>query len=121
MYQSDLLISVVVTAYNIEKYLPRCLDSLIAQTYQKLEIIVVDDGSTDRTGQICDRYAAECSHLSVIHKENGGPSAARNAGVKIAKGDYIGYVDGDDWVEPDMYEEMLRACTDLQVPVAICT
>ena len=60
MYQSELLISVIVTAYNIEKYLPRCLDSLIAQTYQRLEIIVVDDGSTDRTGQICDRYAAEC-------------------------------------------------------------
>ena len=121
MYQSELLISVIVTAYNIERYLPRCLDSLIAQTYQRLEIIVVDDGSTDRTGQICDRYAAECPRISVIHKENGGPSAARNAGVKIAKGDYIGYVDGDDWVEPDMYEEMLRACTDLQVPVAICT
>ena len=73
MYQSELLISVIVTAYNIESYLPRCLDSLIAQTYQRLEIIVVDDGSTDRTGQICDRYAAECPRISVIHKENGGP------------------------------------------------
>ena len=103
------LISVIVTAYNIEKYIARCMDSLLAQTWTNMEIILVDDGSDDGTGEVCDRYAREYSHVQVIRQKNAGPSAARNAGVSLAKGDFIGYVDGDDWVEPSMYEKMLKA------------
>lgn len=121
MMQDDKLISVIVTAYNIENYLPRCVDSLLAQTYEPMEIILVDDGSTDGTAGICDEYARKSSLIRVIHKENGGPSSARNEGLKIAKGDYIGYVDGDDWTEPDMYKDMLRACLDTGAQIAICS
>ncbi|NBJ91296.1 glycosyltransferase family 2 protein [Parablautia muri] len=121
MKQDAKLISVIVTAYNIEKYLPRCVDSLLAQTYEPMEIILVDDGSTDGTGGICDEYAQKSKFIHVIHKENGGPSSARNAGLKIAKGDYIGYVDGDDWTEPSMYKDMLEACLDTGAEIAICS
>lgn len=115
------MISVIVTAYNIEEYLPRCVESLLAQTYEQMEIILVDDGSVDGTPRICDTYAEENASVHVIHKENGGPSAARNAGLEIARGDYIGYVDGDDWVEKDMYENMLKACLDTGAQIAICS
>ncbi|MBP3604405.1 MAG: glycosyltransferase [Lachnospiraceae bacterium] len=121
MTQSEKLISVIVTAYNIEDYLPKCMDSLLAQTYSNMEIIVVDDGSVDGTGKICDEYASKNEKTRVIHKENGGPSSARNAGLKIANGEYIGYVDGDDWIEPDMYQDMLKACEDTGAQIAICT
>ncbi len=121
MEQDVKLISVIVTAYNIEKYLPRCVDSLLAQTYEPMEIILVDDGSTDGTVAICDEYAQKSSFIHVIHKENGGPSSARNAGLKIAKGNYIGYVDGDDWTEPSMYEDMLGACRSTGAEIAICS
>jgi len=121
MTQSEKLISVIVTAYNIEDYLPKCMDSLLAQTYSNMEIIVVDDGSVDGTGKICDEYASKNEKIRVIHKENGGPSSARNAGLKIANGEYIGYVDGDDWIEPDMYQDMLKACEDTGAQIAICT
>ena len=117
----DHLISVIVTAYNIEDYLKRCMDSLLVQTYQRMEIIIVDDGSTDKTPEICDEYAAKSEKVRVIHQKNGGPSAARNAGVMIAEGDYIGYVDGDDWVEPFMYEQMLSACLETRADIAICS
>lgn len=121
MEQNKQLISVIVTAYNIEKYLPRCLDSLLQQTYKHLEIIVVDDGSADATPEICDSYGEQHENISVIHRQNGGPSAARNTGLKKARGSYIGYVDGDDWVEPDMYEAMLGACLEKGAEIAICT
>lgn len=121
MIQDKKLISVIVTAYNIENYLPRCMDSLLKQTYPNLEVILVDDGSTDNTAQICDEYAAKNDHIQVIHQKNGGPSAARNAGLKKAHGAYIGYVDGDDWIQPDMYENMHRACEDTGAQIAICT
>lgn len=120
MANSEILLSVIVTAYNIENYLPRCLDSLLRQSYEPLEIIVVDDGSTDDTPAICERYAGEHENITAIHRENGGPSAARNAGLKAAKGSYIGYVDGDDFVEPDMYRDMLKACLDKNAEIAIC-
>ncbi len=115
------LISVIVTAYNIEQYLNRCMDSLLKQTWNNLEIILVDDGSTDGTGQICDSYAETYQKVKVIHQENAGPSVARNSGVAIADGEYIGYVDGDDWVEPSMYEEMLKACLEHKADIAICS
>ncbi|MDE6183848.1 MAG: glycosyltransferase [Lachnospiraceae bacterium] len=120
MRQEGILISVIVTAYNIERYLPRCMESLLAQTYSPMEIILVDDGSDDGTSSLCDRYARENDQVHVIHKENGGPSAARNAGLAVAKGDYIGYVDGDDQVEADMYENMLGACLRTGAQIAIC-
>lgn len=115
------LISVIVTAYNIEKYLPECLDSLLAQTYRPMEIILVEDGSTDGTAQICDRYRRDHEEITVLHQKNAGPSAARNAGIAAAKGSYIGFVDGDDFVEPCMYEKMYRACEQWKAQIAICT
>lgn len=114
------LISVIVAAYNIEAYLSRCLESLLAQEYRNLEIIVVDDGSEDDTGKICDGYAGKDGRIRVIHQENRGLSGARNAGLSIAKGDYIGYVDGDDWVEPGMYGAMVKACEAKKAEMAIC-
>ena len=120
MKQDSVLISVIVTAYNIEKYLPRCVDSLLAQTYSPMEIILVDDGSDDETPRLCDEYALKNEFVHVIHKENGGPSAARNVGLSIAKGGYIGYVDGDDKVEADMYENMLGECLRTGAQIAIC-
>ena len=101
------LISVIVPVYNVEAYLPKCVDSILAQTYVNLEIILVEDGTKDSSGRICDEYAKKDPRIRVIHKENGGLSSARNAGMDIAKGDYFGFVDSDDWIEPDMYEKML--------------
>lgn len=117
--QKDL-ISVIVTAYNIAAYIERGVGSVCAQTYRNLEIIVVDDGSTDDTGVICDRLAAKDSRVQVVHKENGGPAEARNRGIAIAKGSYIGFVDGDDWIDPDMYEKLFSALKDKQADIAVC-
>ena len=102
------LISVIVPVYNVEKYLPKCVDSILGQTYENLEIILVEDGTKDNSGAICDAYAAKDSRIRVIHKENGGLSSARNAGMDIARGDYFGFVDSDDWIEPKMYETLLN-------------
>lgn len=101
------LISVIVPVYKVETYLPRCVDSILAQTWKNLEIFLVDDGSPDGCGRICDEYAKNDPRIRVIHKENGGLSSARNAGLDVASGDYIGFVDSDDWIEPEMYAEML--------------
>ena len=101
------LLSIIVPVYNVSKYINKCIDSIIAQTYDNIEIIIVDDGSPDDCPQICDMYAKKDSRIKVIHKQNGGLSSARNAGLDIAKGDYIGFVDSDDWIEPTMYEEMI--------------
>lgn len=106
MEQSELL-SVIVPVYNVEQYLPRCVDSILAQTYPNLEIILVDDGAQDASGKICDDYAARDPRIRVIHKENGGLSSARNAGLDAARGEYLAFVDSDDWIEPDAYEAML--------------
>lgn len=117
---SNPKISVIIPVYNVEKYLNRCLDSLLAQTYQNLQIILVDDGSTDGSAAICDEYAAIDGRINVIHKENGGLSSARNAGLKIADGEYVGYVDSDDWVEPDMYYSMVYAAMDNEAQLVAC-
>lgn len=90
----------IVPVYNVERWLKRCVRSICAQTYDALEIILVDDGSTDSSGQMCDEFAAEDARIRVIHKENGGLSDARNAGITCASGEYIGFVDSDDWIEP---------------------
>lgn len=117
--QQDL-ISIIVTAYNIEEYIARGVRSICAQTYGNLEIIVVDDGSTDTTGKVCDELAAEDDRVRIIHKANGGPADARNVGTAQSKGRYIGYVDGDDWIDPDMYEVMLGALLEQQADIAVC-
>lgn len=101
------LISVIIPVYNIMDCLPRCVDSVCAQTYGNLEVILVDDGSTDGTGELCDRLAKEDERIRVFHKENGGSSSARNMGIDHAKGEYLGFVDSDDYIEPDMYEKLL--------------
>ena len=106
------LISVIIPVYNVEPYLPKCLESVCNQTYDNLEIILIDDGSTDNSGQICDMWAERDSRIVVIHKENGGVSAARNDGLKRAKGELIGFVDSDDWVEPSMYKKLFSAIGD---------
>lgn len=118
--QDGVLISIIVAAYNIEEYLPRCLESLLTQSYGNIEIIVVDDGSRDNTGLICDQYAQKDKRVKVIHQKNQGLSGARNSGLLKAKGDFIGYVDGDDWVERDMYRDMLMACQDSHAQMAVC-
>lgn len=106
MNEGNKLISVIVTVYNVEKYMDTCIESIVRQTYKNLEIILVNDGSTDGSSIKCEEWKASDNRIKVIHKENGGAVSARKAGVVAATGDYIGYVDGDDWIELDMYEKM---------------
>ena len=101
------LLSVIVPVYNVEEYLARCVDSILQQTYRNLEVILVDDGATDASGAICDAYAASDCRVKVLHKENGGLSSARNAGLEAATGEYIAFVDSDDWITPDAYAHLL--------------
>ena len=108
-------ISVIIPVYNVEKYLKRCVDSVFQQTLKDLEIILVDDGSPDDSPAICDQYAAEDPRIRVIHKENGGLASARNAGMRIAQGDYIFFLDSDDWLEPDGMETLYRTAEQYQV------
>jgi glycosyltransferase involved in cell wall biosynthesis len=105
------MLSIIVPVYNVKPYLSRCLDSIIHQTYKNLEIILVDDGSTDGSDQICDDYAQKDKRIVVIHKSNGGLSSARNAGLDIARGDLIGFVDSDDWIAPDTYTSVFECYT----------
>ena len=114
------MISVIVPVYNVEKYLRNCLDTIINQTYKDLEIILVDDGSKDSSGLICDEYAKRDSRIKVIHKENGGLSSARNTGLEIAKGDYIAFIDSDDVIEIDMYEKLLNSLETFNSDVSMC-
>lgn len=109
--------SIIVPIYNIEKYLDQCVMSLVTQDFDDYEIILVDDGSRDRCPEICDYYAKQYRNVRVIHKENGGLVSARNAGVAIASGEYIGYVDGDDWVEPNLLSKVSAnlMCEDIDV------
>lgn len=114
----DILISIVVPAYNIQDCLRRCINSIRQQTYKNLEILLVDDGSTDSTGELCDLLAAEDDRIRVFHKQNGGSSSARNLGIRHARGSWIGFVDSDDWVEPEMYERLLGAALSNQAEIA---
>lgn len=113
-------ISVVVPVFNIEKYVERCAYSILNQTYANLEIIMVDDGSTDGSGKIIDQIAASDSRIKVIHKENGGVTSARMAGIKSATGEWIGFVDGDDEVEPDMFRHLLQNAIIYQADISHC-
>lgn len=112
------LISVIVPVYNIKEYLPRCVASLTAQTYKKLEILLVDDGSTDGTGALCDELATQDARIRVFHKENGGSSSARNLALLEAKGEYFGFVDSDDYVDDTMYERLYQGIATYGVKVA---
>lgn len=102
-------ISVIVPVYKVEEYLTKCVESIRAQSYSNLEIILVDDGSPDGSGKLCDAFAQQDPRIRVIHKHNGGLSSARNAGIEAASGEYLAFVDSDDWIEPEMYETMLDA------------
>ncbi|MBO4808945.1 MAG: glycosyltransferase [Lachnospiraceae bacterium] len=115
---TDKIISIVVPVYNVEKYLPNGLDHIINQTYKNLEIILVDDGSTDNSGNICDEYAAKDSRIKVIHKPNGGSSSARNVGIEAATGDYIGFLDADDYADETMYEKLIAVCEEKNCDIA---
>lgn len=112
------LITVIVPVYNILEYLPRCVRSITAQTWQRLEIILMDDGSTDGTGELCDRLAKEDSRIIVHHKKNGGSSSARNLALTMAHGEYVGFVDSDDYIEPDMYERLYQGILQFGVSAA---
>ena len=114
------LISVIVPVYNVEKYLNKCIDSLILQTYQNLEIILIDDGSTDNSGEICNMYAKRDDRIVVLHKKNGGVSSARNAGLPLVHGKYISFVDADDYVSYGFYSKMYKCITNLNTDLAIC-
>lgn len=119
MYEKDL-VSVIVPVYRTEEYLPRCIDSLLSQTYGKLEIILVDDGSPDNCPEICDRYAARDARIKVIHQKNGGIANARNVGLAAATGEYMTYVDSDDWVENIYVEKLLGLLREHNVDMATC-
>lgn len=113
-------ISVIVPVYRVERYLHRCIDSIISQTYRNLEIILVDDGSDDGCPAICDQYAKEDERVHVIHKENGGLSAARNAGIKVASGEIISLIDSDDYINCNMYADMIKQLIDNDADIVMC-
>ena len=117
---SEPLISVIVPVYNAEKYLRKCVASIRAQTYRNLEIILVDDGSCDRSGELCEAFALEDSRIVVIRKENGGVASARNAGLDAMHGDYVGFVDADDWIDPEMYEVLLQRMIAENAQISCC-
>ena len=116
---NDPLVSVIIPVYQVEKYLDKCIASVVNQTYTNLEIILVDDGSSDNCPAICDRWQAKDSRIKVIHQENGGLSHARNEGLKIATGEFIGFVDSDDWIEPNMVELLLMALLETDAEIAV--
>ena len=103
----NAMVSIIVPIYKVEDYIKECIDSILAQTYPDFELILVDDGSPDNCGSICDEYAKDDDRIKVVHKQNGGLTSARNAGLKVSKGEWIMHVDGDDWIEPDMLENLV--------------
>lgn len=114
------LLSIIVPIYNVEPYIKNCIDSIINQTYKNLEIILVDDGSPDNCGKICDDYALIDRRIIVIHKENGGLSSARNSGIDSCTGEYIGFIDSDDCIHPEMYERLFKDINMFQTKLAFC-
>ena len=117
---SNPIISIIVPVYKVEPWLERCVDSIRNQTYRNLEIILVDDGSPDKCGEICDRYAREDDRIRVIHRENGGLSAARNTGLDVCSGEYIGFVDSDDVIHPEMYARLYADICAFGTLMAFC-
>lgn len=113
-------ISIIVPVYNVENYIHRCIESILNQTFNKFELILVNDGSSDNCPQICDQYSNIDNRIKVIHKKNGGVSSARNEGLKLAKGRYIGFVDSDDYIDKDMYELLYKAINENDADISIC-
>lgn len=114
------LVSIIIPVYNVEEFLARCLDSVVAQNYQNIEVLLVDDGATDKSGIICDEYAVRDSRFIVLHKSNGGVSSARNLGIERAKGEYLCFVDSDDTVEPDMVQDMVKNAQEYNADITCC-
>ena len=113
-------ISIIVPVYNAEKYLNRCVDSILVQTLEALELLLIDDGSNDKSGQICDDYASKDARVRVIHQQNAGVSAARNAGIAAANGEFIGFVDADDWIAPEMFRTLYGIAQGDDFQIVIC-
>ncbi len=114
------VISIIVPIYDVERYLPKCIESILNQTFKEFELILVDDGSPDNSGIICDEYSKRDERIKVIHKENGGVSSARNVGLDSALGEYIGFVDPDDYIDKYMYQKMIEMCITKNADVSIC-
>lgn len=114
------MISVIVPVYNVEPYLRKCIDSILAQTYRDFELILIDDGSPDNCGAICDEYAAQDSRIRVIHQGNCGVSVARNTGLDAAKGEYVSFVDSDDWIDNEYLEHLYRLLVNFQAQISSC-
>lgn len=119
MKKNKPLVTVIVPVYKVEKHIHRCLDSIVQQTYGNLEIILIDDGSPDESGRICDEYAAKDPRITVIHQQNGGISDARNKGLDKARGEYIGFVDSDDWIHLEMYQKLVEIGLEHHADIAI--
>lgn len=117
----EIKISIIVPVYNLEKLLPICIDSILDQTFEDFELILVNDGSTDKSGEICDEYSNQDTRITVIHKKNQGVSSARNTGLEVAKGDYIGFVDGDDYINKYMYEILYKNASKHSSDMVICS
>lgn len=114
------LVSIIVPIYNVEKYLSQCLESIINQTYKNIEILLINDGSTDNSYEICSQYAKQDNRINLINKENGGSASAKNYGLKIAKGDYIGFVDSDDFINLNMIEYMVQTIKSSETDIIQC-
>ncbi|MBD7913312.1 glycosyltransferase family 2 protein [Clostridium cibarium] len=114
------LISIIIPVYKVEEYLRRCINSVLKQTYKNLEVILVDDGSPDRSGEICDEFAALDNRIKVIHKKNGGLSDARNAGIDICEGEYIAFIDSDDWVHDKYIENLYKLLKKTNSDISVC-
>jgi len=113
-------LSIIVPVYKVEKYLDRCIQSILGQSFSDFELILVDDGSPDSCGEKCEEWAKKDSRIKVIHKKNGGLSDARNAGIDIAQGEYIGFVDSDDYIKPDMFEVLIHNIEAFDADISIC-
>lgn len=119
-YASDSRVSIIIPVYKVEEYLDECIESVIRQSYQSIEIILVDDGSPDQCPAICDEYAEKDSRVKVIHQKNGGLSAARNSGIKMAKGDYIAFIDSDDYIAENFIEKLFNCAIDTNADIVCC-
>ena len=117
---NNVLLSIIVPVYNAAPYLPACIESILNQTYKDIELILIDDGSKDNSGEICDDYALRDNRIKVVHKKNGGVSSARNAGLELATGEYVGWVDADDYIEPDMFEYLYKLAINYKADIAEC-
>lgn len=114
------IISIIVPIYNVEKYLPKCIESILNQNFKEFELILINDGSTDNSGKICDLYAEKDNRIKIIHKKNGGVSSARNSGLNAVSGEYIGFVDPDDYIDKDMYRNLYELCKSNNCDIGIC-